>query len=56
MSRIRSTNGYEQRRQAALAEVSSTKLKAAAQSLPKVMRRFIFHKVKAYVRGERELR
>ena len=30
MSRIRSTNGYEQRRQAALAEVSSTKLKAAA--------------------------
>lgn len=30
MSRIRSTNGYEQRRQAALAEVNSTKLKAAA--------------------------
>jgi hypothetical protein len=30
MSRIRSTNGYEQRRQAALAEVSSTRLKAAA--------------------------
>jgi hypothetical protein len=30
MSRILSTNGYEQRRQAALAEVSSTKLKAAA--------------------------
>jgi hypothetical protein len=30
VSRIRSTNGYEQRRQAALAEVSSTKLKAAA--------------------------
>jgi len=30
MSRIRSTNGYEQRRQAALAEVLSTKLKAAA--------------------------
>lgn len=30
MSRIRSTNGYEQRRQAAQAEVASTKLKAAA--------------------------
>jgi hypothetical protein len=30
MSRMRSTNGYEQRRQAALAEVSSTRLKAAA--------------------------
>jgi hypothetical protein len=30
ISRIRSTNGYEQRRQAALAEVSSTRLKAAA--------------------------
>lgn len=30
MSRMRSTNGYEQRRQAALAEVLSTKLKAAA--------------------------
>jgi hypothetical protein len=30
MSRMRSTNGYEQRRQAALAEVTSTKLKAAA--------------------------
>lgn len=30
LSRIRSTNGYEQRRQAALAEVSSTRLKAAA--------------------------
>lgn len=30
MSHMRSTNGYEQRRQAALAEVSSTKLKAAA--------------------------
>jgi len=30
MSRIRSTNGYEQRRQAALAEVTSTRLKAAA--------------------------
>ena len=30
MSRMRSTNGYEQRRQAALAEVQSTKLKAAA--------------------------
>lgn len=30
MSRLRSTNGYEQRRQAALAEVLSTKLKAAA--------------------------
>ncbi len=30
MSRLRSTNGYEQRRQAALAEVSSTRLKAAA--------------------------
>jgi len=30
MTRIRSTNGYEQRRQAALAEVASTKLKAAA--------------------------
>lgn len=29
-SRLRSTNGYEQRRQAALAEVSSTRLKAAA--------------------------
>lgn len=29
-ARMRSTNGYEQRRQAALAEVSSTKLKAAA--------------------------
>ncbi len=29
-SRMKSTNGYEQRRQAALAEVSSTKLKAAA--------------------------
>ncbi len=28
--RFRSTNGYEQRRQSALAEVSSTKLKAAA--------------------------
>jgi len=30
MSRMRSTNGYEQRRQAALAEVQSTRLKAAA--------------------------
>lgn len=30
LSRIRSTNGYEQRRQAALAEVSSSRLKAAA--------------------------
>jgi hypothetical protein len=30
MVRFRSTNSYEQRRQAALAEVSSTKLKAAA--------------------------
>jgi len=30
ISRMRSTNGYEQRRQAALAEVSSTRLKAAA--------------------------
>jgi hypothetical protein len=30
MARMRSTNGYEQRRQAALAEVQSTRLKAAA--------------------------
>jgi hypothetical protein len=30
LSRYKSTSGYEQRRQAALAEVSSTKLKAAA--------------------------
>jgi hypothetical protein len=30
MTRLRPTNGYEQRRQAALAEVSSTRLKAAA--------------------------
>lgn len=30
LSRFQSTNGYEQRRQAALAEVSSSKLKAAA--------------------------
>lgn len=30
MQRFRSTNGYEQRRQSALAEVSSAKLKAAA--------------------------
>jgi hypothetical protein len=30
MARMRSTNGYEARRRAALAEVSSTKLKAAA--------------------------
>jgi hypothetical protein len=30
MNRISSTNGYEQRRQAAFAEVSSTKIKAAA--------------------------
>lgn len=30
LSRYKSTNGYEQRRQAAFAEVSSTKLKAAA--------------------------
>jgi hypothetical protein len=30
LSRIRPTNGYEQRRQAALAEVGSTRLKAAA--------------------------
>ena len=30
LSRFKSTNGYEQRRQAAFAEVSSTKLKAAA--------------------------
>ena len=30
MNRIASTNGYEQRRQAAFAEVSSTKIKAAA--------------------------
>ena len=30
MARMRSTNGYEQRRQAALAFVSSAKLKAAA--------------------------
>src|SRR5690242_7553680 len=32
MARMRSTNGYEQRRQAALAFVSSAKLKAAAAS------------------------
>jgi len=30
LSRFRSTNGYERRRQAALAEVTSTRLKAAA--------------------------
>ena len=30
MTRMKPTNGYEQRRQAALAEVSSTKIKAAA--------------------------
>jgi hypothetical protein len=30
ISRLQSTNGYEQRRQAALAEVSNTKIKAAA--------------------------
>ncbi|MBM3775584.1 MAG: hypothetical protein FJW37_10540 [Acidobacteria bacterium] len=30
LSRTRSTNGYEQRRQAALAEVASTRIKAAA--------------------------
>ena len=30
LSRYKSTNGYEQRRQAAFAEVSNTKLKAAA--------------------------
>jgi hypothetical protein len=30
MSRLRPTNGYEQRRQAALAEVTNTRLKAAA--------------------------
>ncbi len=30
LSRFKSTNGYEARRQSALAEVSSTKLKAAA--------------------------
>ncbi len=30
LARLRSTNGYEQRRQAALAEVGSTRLKAAA--------------------------
>jgi hypothetical protein len=30
MSRFKSTNGYEQRRQSAFAEVSSTKIKAAA--------------------------
>jgi hypothetical protein len=34
----------------------SRKLKAAAQGLPTAMRRFIFHKVKAYVKGLEELR
>lgn len=36
--------------------IVSRKLKAAAQCLPKTMRAFIFHKVKAYVKGVRELR
>jgi hypothetical protein len=36
--------------------IVSRKLKAAAQPLPDLMRRFIFHKVKAYVKGIRELR
>jgi hypothetical protein len=34
----------------------SRKLKAATQHLPKAMRAFIFHKVKAYVKGVKELR
>lgn len=34
----------------------SRKLKAAAQPLPELLRRFIFHKVKAYVKGLKELR
>ena len=38
------------------AVIVSRKLKAAAQPLPALMRRFIFHKVKAYVRGVREMR
>ena len=38
------------------AVIVSRKLKAAAQSVPAPMRRFIFHKVKAYVKGVRELR
>jgi hypothetical protein len=36
--------------------IVSRKLKAAAAPLPDLMRRFIFHKVKAYVKGVRELR
>ena len=36
--------------------IVSRKLKLAAKVLPDVMRRFIFHKVKAYVKGVKELR
>jgi hypothetical protein len=36
--------------------IVSRKLKAAAAPLPELMRRFIFHKVKTYVKGEKELR
>lgn len=36
--------------------IVSRKLKAAAAPLPDLMRRFIFHKVKAYVKGVKELR
>jgi hypothetical protein len=38
------------------AVIVSRKLKASASALPDLLRRFVFHKVKAYVKGVRELR
>lgn len=38
------------------AVIVSRKLKVAAQNLPPEVRKFLFHKVKAYVKGEKELR
>ncbi|APV49311.1 hypothetical protein BWI17_06220 [Betaproteobacteria bacterium GR16-43] len=38
------------------AVIVSRKLKVAAEGLPPALRKFLFHKVKAYVRGEKELR
>ena len=38
------------------AVIVSRKLKAGARDLPLALRRFVFHKVKAYVMGEKELR
>jgi len=38
------------------AVIVSRKLKAASQHLPPVVRKFVFHKVKAYVKGLKEMR